>query len=181
MNGKGEGGPSDREIAHLETLFRVTQGSLQRQLDHFHAIENKVWKHAALLGIVLGAFAVSIPTVLKEIEAGSGIPASAFAVSYFLTLLVSLAGLFCFAMAMRYEMLDASPLSSDFVRKHSKKGYARSLVALARGAESAYMKNRRTSGPIERKLVWAKRGWGLLQSGLVLILIALISFLILVL
>lgn len=147
---------SDDFVPQMETLQRVAESSLRAQVERFRAIEEKVWRHAALLGVVLGAFVISIPQALKLIRQGSTLTARVFAGSYYATMVVALLGLFCFIMAMRYEELHTEPLREGFVDSLGGKKHVLLLTALARGMEEGYEKNR---DAFDRKEWWARLGW----------------------
>lgn len=166
---------SDREIRKLETIHRVAAETINRQVDRFHVLEQKVWRHSALLGVILGAFAISAPRALQTLRNGTGVASCLFGASYFGTLVISGAGLLCFIMAMQYEVLRTDPIKrdEDFVDRHGEKSYARSLVDLARSAEEGFKDNRPA---FDRKEFWSRWGWRSLPLALVLAAVALATF-----
>lgn len=167
---------SDRRIQHFETIHRVAADALRRQVDSFHTIEQKVWRHTALLGVILGAFAVSSPRAFKTLNEATGLASCVFELAYFGTLLFSALGLLCFVMAVKYDVLWEHPISENesFVDAQGRKeSYARSLVSLARGAEEAFRENRPM---LEAKASWANLGWWSLPIVLFLGSVALGSF-----
>lgn len=149
-------GRSDPDTEALELLQEVGEQSLGRQLEAWHRVEEKVWRHAALLGLLLGAFAISLPTALETIRTNDGLVACLFLVSYFGLALDGLLGLFCFAMAMGWEVLVTDPMHEGFVEEYAEKDYDRVLVALAKSAEDSVQHN---LDKFRKREDWALAGW----------------------
>lgn len=168
-----EEGPSERDLRNLETIHEVAVTSLQRQVDHFREIEEKVWRHAALLGVVLGVFAVGLPRVLKFLRSSSGEGVTLFLLLYVGAMGTAAFGILCFIMAMQYEILWVDPVEDDLVKKLGRKSYPRSLVALAKTAVRNYGRNEE---PFDRKEFWARLGWWSLPTTLVAVAGSVVLF-----
>lgn len=160
----------------LELLQRLGARSIERQVEDFHRIEKKIRRHYTLLGLLLGGFAVTFPTALETIREGSGTWTCLFAVSYFGLALDGLLGLFCFTMAMRWEVLHVDPLTEGFFDEYSRKDYRRVLVALAKSAEKYRTKNLKVFRAREN---WAAAGWWTVPIAIVLAGASLVFFTIL--
>lgn len=164
---------TDDETDKLELIHEITTGALRRQVERFHSTERKVWRHAALLGLVLTVLSVGGPRALSAYQSGGGLVVWIFAVSYTGAVVAAFWGVFCFVMAMRYEVLGVDPMKEGFVDENLEKGYRETLESLSRGAVDTYLTNKQAFGPKER---WSRWGWWALVVAVPTSALALIMY-----
>lgn len=143
----------------LELVYRIAEDALKRQIQRFYSVEEKVWRHAALVGLVLGGFLVGLSEAIEVTKATRGILTCLFAGAYGSTILAALAGLVSFTMAMQYEILGVNPLDRDFADRYlgNAYDYDESLKRITRGTIDTYFQNEKQA--FEAKETWAGRGW----------------------
>ena len=168
----------DPSIEHLELIRDTVSEALQTQLERFRAIERKVWRHAALLGVLGGSgFVVGYRRALSVLQGATGLWEILFAISYLSLLAASLVGLFFFVLAMDFGRLRTTPpVEQGFVQEYGRKEHEQTLVALSKGAETAREENKPV---LRRKIRWAKRGWQALRVAVV-VAAASVSFYLLI-
>lgn len=156
----GDSGSDDSEgsprVETAELLYEIAEEELVRQSDHFHRIEEKVWRHAALLGILAGGFTVSLPAALNQLQSDGTAVVCLFGVAYFLLAADLLSGLWCFAMAMRYDVLGVGVFREGFLERYREVSYPDLVEVLSESAEEWIEKNQ---SKFDEKVPWAKRGW----------------------
>lgn len=152
----------DPTIDHLELIQATASDALQTQLERFRAIERKVWRHAALLGVLGGSgFVVGYRQALSVLQGATGLWEVLFAISHLSLLAASLVGLFFFVLAMDFGRFRTTPpVGRGFVQEYGEKEHDQALVALSKGAEAAREENKPV---LQRKIRWAKRGWQALR------------------
>lgn len=172
------GESDDVDDESLELLHATAEQALRRQVESFKASEAKIWRHVALLGAFVGAFAVGLPeaisTFRSSLTASAGALPVLFGLSYITMLAFAFSGMVCLALALRWEVLWVDPIEPDFFEKYSRKEYRRILVALTKGALNGLEKNKTA---ITKKERWSRKGYQFLMATVAVTGLTLIFYL----
>lgn len=173
-----EGTSNGKRRSRYEQLYETVRQELEVQIAHFNWIESKAGRHAVLLGLVVGGFAVSLPATIEVARELTSWLKRSLLVAYGLLLASTFRALYCLLRAHDFVDWRSFPMGKKIWNHFREYEYVDVLESLAWGGIQWHEKNRVV---LREKVSWARSGqfWTwvtIVLAALVLILYAYAVF-----
>jgi hypothetical protein len=161
--------PPDFAIKRFEELYRYAQSTYQQGHARWTAADEKASKYLSILGVVIGAGAVTIGEAAKIVAQASTYADWTFVVTYTAGAAFAVASFVCFASALRIQNLEAPSSAPEVITFFSDQRYVDVLHAMSR----EYLEStERMQQTVEGKFSAAGTGFELMRLAGLCLLVA---------
>lgn len=165
--------PSDHELKRWEEFYKYAQDSYQRAHDRWSAADEKASKYLSILGIVIGAGAVTSGQVAQVFARASTYTDMAFMGFYVAGAGFAIAAFACFLAALQLQDSSAPPTRPEMLDFFARNYYVDVLYGLGRDTLAAADATRIA---VDRKFRAADTGFQLTRLAGICLLVASVAY-----
>ncbi len=165
--------PEVHQLRRWEEFYKYAQDSYERAHDRWTAADEKAWKYLSILGLLLGAGAITSGQFAKVFARADTYGEWLFVVSYVAAVVFAVAAFGYFLSALQLQDSSAPPTRPEMVQFFSQNRYIDILYGLGRDTLAAAEQTRVS---VDRKFVAADNGFQLMRLAGVCLLLASVAY-----